>query len=97
IPRDLTCPAPVGDDAQWSGAPSNDIVFDRPATIHAREPLTLHFRVVDPDGSPATNVEPYMAMAGHAAIVADDLSVFAHIHPSGSVAMPALMLAKTPH
>jgi hypothetical protein len=36
-------------------------------------------------------------MSGHAAIIADDLSVFAHVHPSGSVAMPALMLAKTPH
>jgi len=73
------------------------VVFDRPPTIHAREPLTLHFRVVDSHGDPATDMEPYMAMAGHAAILADDLSVFAHIHPSGSVAMPALMLAKAPH
>jgi hypothetical protein len=72
-------------------------VLDAPAAIHAREPLALHFRIVNPDGSPATDVEPYMAMAGHAAIVADDLSVFAHIHPSGTVAMPALMLAKTAH
>ncbi|HTL34015.1 MAG TPA: hypothetical protein VL326_12860 [Kofleriaceae bacterium] len=73
------------------------IVFDRPPVIHAREPLTLKFHVVDDKGAPATDMEPYMAMAGHAAIVADDLSVFAHIHPSGTVAMPALMLAKAPH
>lgn len=34
-----------------------------------------------------------MGMAGHAAILATDMSVFAHIHPSGSIAMPALALA----
>jgi hypothetical protein len=38
-----------------------------------------------------------MGMAGHAVIVKRDLSVYAHLHPNGSVAMPALMLAKTPH
>jgi hypothetical protein len=96
IPADITCPPLVGDDSVWSGSPSG-IVFDAPAEIRAREPLTLRFRVVDANGSPATDVEPYMAMAGHAAFVADDLSVFAHVHPNGSIAMPALMLARTPH
>jgi hypothetical protein len=38
-----------------------------------------------------------MGMAGHAMIVRRDLSVFAHLHPFGSVAMPALMLAHAPH
>jgi hypothetical protein len=40
-----------------------------------------------------------MGMLGHAAFVRTDLSVFAHIHPSGSVAMPALALAQpdNPH
>jgi hypothetical protein len=32
-------------------------------------------------------------MAGHAEIVSSDLSVFAHIHPAGSVSMAALELA----
>jgi len=32
-------------------------------------------------------------MAGHAVFVARDLSVFAHVHPSGSVPMAALALA----
>jgi hypothetical protein len=35
-----------------------------------------------------------MGMLGHAAFVKTDGSVFAHIHPSGSVSMAALMLAQ---
>jgi hypothetical protein len=107
IPHPLSCPELEGDDSVWlgptpggsasGGIASGGVVFDAPAVIRAREPLTLHFRIVDAQGAPATDVEPYMAMAGHAAILADDLSVFAHVHPSGSVAMPALMLAGAPH
>jgi hypothetical protein len=35
-----------------------------------------------------------MGMAAHAEVVSSDLSVFAHIHPSGSVSMAALNLAQ---
>jgi hypothetical protein len=38
-------------------------------------------------------MQPYMGMAGHAAFVKTDGSVFAHTHPEGSAAMAALMLA----
>jgi hypothetical protein len=34
-----------------------------------------------------------MGMAAHAEIISADLQVFAHIHPSGSVPMAALMMA----
>ncbi len=54
----------------------------------------LRFRVETPDGKPVTDAEPYMGMAGHAEIVSSDRSVFAHIHPDGSVAMAALELAQ---
>jgi hypothetical protein len=36
----------------------------------------------------------YMGMPGHAAFVSPDRSVFAHVHPSGSVPMAALDLAR---
>jgi hypothetical protein len=39
-------------------------------------------------------VELYMGMLGHAAFVSTDRTVFAHLHPSGSVPMPALQLAQ---
>jgi hypothetical protein len=35
-----------------------------------------------------------MGMAGHAAFVRSDCSVFAHVHPAGSVSMAALKLAQ---
>jgi hypothetical protein len=94
---DLSCAALEGDDAYWDGTPSQGIRFEPPAQLHAGVAHALSFRVVDGSGAPATDVEPYMAMAGHAAVLRRDLSVFAHLHPNGSVAMPALMLARTQH
>jgi hypothetical protein len=35
-----------------------------------------------------------MGMQGHAEFVKSDLSVFAHIHPAGSVPMASLMIAQ---
>jgi hypothetical protein len=35
-----------------------------------------------------------MGMAGHAEFVRSDMSVFAHVHPAGSVSMAALELAQ---
>ena len=35
-----------------------------------------------------------MGMAGHAEFIRSDLSVFAHVHPAGSVSMAALELAQ---
>jgi hypothetical protein len=61
-------------------------------TIHARQPMLLRFRIFDKDGKPTSDLEPYMGMAGHLVIVKRDLSVFAHVHPSGSMPMAALML-----
>jgi hypothetical protein len=36
------------------------------------------------------NVEPYMGMAAHVIVASHDHSVFAHLHPSGSISMAAL-------
>src|SRR5262249_56169417 len=38
------------------------------------------------------DLTPYMGMAAHAVIVRNDLTVFAHVHPSGSVPMASLMM-----
>ena len=35
-------------------------------------------------------VEPYMGMAAHVVVASRDASVFAHLHPSGSISMAAM-------
>jgi hypothetical protein len=48
----------------------------------------LRFKVLGPDGGPAT-LEPYMGMLSHAVISKDDGQVFVHLHPMGTVNMAA--------
>jgi hypothetical protein len=49
----------------------------------------LHFEVRDKAGANA-DIEPYMGMAAHLVIASQDGSVFAHLHPSGSISMAAM-------
>ncbi len=60
---------------------------DRP--IVAREERDLRLVVRDRSGA-AVPVEPYMGMAAHLVVASRDGSVFAHLHPSGSVSMAAM-------
>jgi hypothetical protein len=69
------------------------MVWDRPAEITANTAYSFRFRLLGPDGKPATDMQPYLGMSGHAAFVKYDGSVFAHTHPDGSAAMPAMMMA----
>jgi hypothetical protein len=65
-------------------------------TLQAQKPTLLRFRVTNKNGAPATDLQPYMGMAGHLVILRRDLSVFAHVHPAGSIPMAALMLLQKP-
>ena len=65
---------------------------DKP--FKANQPYWFRFRVEDKDGKPATGMEPYMGMAGHAVFLSADGSTFAHVHPAGSVSMAAVNLAE---
>lgn len=69
------------------------MVWDRPSGVTANTAYTFRFHLLDASGKPAGDVQPYMGMAGHAAFVKTDGTVFAHTHPEGSAAMAALMLA----
>lgn len=71
------------------------MVWDRDAApVQAAKPRIFRFHLEDASGRPPADMELYMGMLGHAAFVKTDASVFAHIHPSGSVPMPALALAQ---
>ncbi len=69
------------------------MVWGPPATLTATTPYAFHFTLLDPAGKPATDMQPYLGMAGHAAFVKTDGSVFAHTHPDGSAPMADVMLA----
>jgi hypothetical protein len=97
----------AGDDSTWSeigGAVGNteSLLPDggRMVWLRTREPLVANrpmsftFSVEDKDGKPASDLQPYMGMAGHAEFVSKDWSVFAHVHPAGSVPMAALELER---
>lgn len=71
------------------------MVWERDARpLEANVPILFRFRVEDDDGQPVADLEPYMGMAAHAAIVKSDASVFVHLHPAGSVSMAALEIAQ---
>jgi hypothetical protein len=87
----IVAPLPGGYRMVWdrgSGAP-----------WHAKRPYLFRFRLEDGAGEPVHDMELYMGMLGHAAFVRSDRSVFAHVHPSGSVPMAALALTQpeNPH
>ncbi len=101
-------PAMHGDDSEGIAAaltPTSDtttsiladgtqLIWKRDsAPLKANVPMILEFEVRDKSGAPADDLEPYMGMAAHAEIIRDDLSVFAHIHPSGSASMASMMMA----
>jgi hypothetical protein len=69
------------------------MVWDRPTELSANTGYSFRFRLLDAAGQPAADVRPYLGMAGHAAFVKTDGTVFAHTHPEGSAAMQAMMLA----
>jgi hypothetical protein len=97
VPQDLAGTPIGGDDVAGVRGESADgahIVWDRdPAPPKAHQASIFKFRLVDQDGAPVQDAELYMGMMGHAAFLKNDGTVFAHVHPSGSVPMAALALA----
>ncbi len=103
VVAELNLPAAIagnkltGDDAGGVRGESPDgarITWDQPAAqIKSKVAQLFKFKLVDKNGELVKDAELYMGMVGHAAFVKNDGTVFAHVHPSGSVPMAALMLA----
>ena len=73
-----SCRLPSGYVMQWEWT----------GALETKREAPLRFRVLKPDGSPAP-LEPYVGMAGHAALRRADGGVFAHLHPVGTISMAA--------
>jgi hypothetical protein len=99
-----------GDDAEGQGTPVSGagpattqfvlpdgytMVWNKPAALVVRQPTDFRFTLLDRAGHPAEDTALYMGMLGHAAFVKTDGTVFAHIHPSGTASMAALMIAQS--
>ncbi len=68
----------------------------RPAgVLHAKIGMPFRFRLLDESGRPASDMELYMGMPGHAAFIKTDGSTFAHVHTNGSVPMASYMMAQS--
>jgi hypothetical protein len=99
----------AGDDASastepWQNASTVNTVFTLPdgykmewlrgdKPLVSNRAMSFNFRLTKSDGGVPSDMTLYMGMLGHAAFVKTDGTVFAHIHPNGSVSMAALMLA----
>lgn len=101
-PLDGDDAAAVGTPWQQSAPQSTEFVLpDRyrmrwinvPASLRAKQGISFQFELLDPDGHAPSDMGLYMGMLGHAAFVKTDGSVFAHIHPNGSISMAAYMKA----
>lgn len=78
--------APSDPDDSWSPGDAGAIEWRKPESLAAGQEVALRFEV------PGRTLEPYMGMAGHAAIARDDGSVFVHLHPLGTIAAAAQLV-----
>jgi len=85
----------TGDDSVFTADNGTKIVWVRDEKPLVPKRLTMFtFRVDDASGQPATDLELYMGMPGHAVFVRRDRRVFAHVHPAGSAPMAALAIGQ---
>jgi hypothetical protein len=56
----------------------------------------LRIKLLDPAGNPPADMQLYMGMTAHAEVLKQDGTVFAHIHPAGTVPMAGMQLGSEP-
>jgi hypothetical protein len=64
------------------------IIWQSHPPLRANQDAGLNFSVADANGTPL-DLQPYMGMLSHAAVLRSDNAVFAHLHPSGNFSMAA--------
>lgn len=100
---DSSGPLADADDSWFAGQPVQEsavarfpladgaqVVWERgPAPLKSGDERVLTFSVRDA-ADRLVPIQPYMGMAAHLVVANADGSVFAHLHPSGSISMAAL-------
>lgn len=72
-----------GSSIIWEEKPNQKLV--------AGKVYDLKFSVLAPDGKPA-ELQTYLGMMGHAAVIKDDASVYIHLHPNGTYSSTAVQV-----
>ncbi len=76
-------PLQDGSSIIWEEQPNKKLL--------AGKPYSLKYSVQAPDGKPA-ELQTYLGMMGHAAVVKDDGSVYIHLHPNGTFSSTAVQV-----
>jgi len=87
------CPVDPVAGAKFKLPDGYTMVWENAAKLAAKTPQIFEFSLFDAAGKPASDMALYMGMVGHAAFVKEDGTVFAHVHPSGTASMAAMMMA----
>ncbi len=95
LPTATPGPSSNPDDAGAELKPNPLVTLEVSGTLKPGQPVTLRFRVQDPDGNPAANLRPYLGMPAHLAVIKKDFSVFSHLHPNGNISMAAFEMAQS--
>lgn len=79
---------PSDPDDSWSDLKSNEyrIVLKNNKPVTVNELQEFKFEVHNKNNQ-RQNISNYMGMLGHGALLKKDLSLFAHIHPLGTISM----------
>lgn len=72
-----------GSSIVWEEKPNQKLM--------AGKVYNLKFSVLAPDGKPA-ELQTYLGMMGHAAVIKDDASVYIHLHPNGTYSSTAVQV-----
>jgi hypothetical protein len=95
VPVGQPLPDPAGSagEQRFKLADGYTMIWKKPASLAPKTPVDFQFELLDPEGRPPADMALYMGMLGHAAFAKTDGTVFAHIHPTGTMAMAAFMMA----
>jgi len=89
-----TIPASTTSATEYHLPDGAKVTWKTQSPIRVKQDASLKFEITNSAGEPVA-LEPYMGMLCHAAVLRNDGSIFAHLHPSGNFSMAAQSFFET--